>query len=258
MEKSTESSVRALDKALNVLERLSLHERDVDLATLTREMSMPKSTLLRLLNTLRRHNFVHQDEQTKRFRLGWALIYLGRAAGRTFNLVDFIHPYLERLSKDSGETANLVFLDRHAAVYVDQVVTDNIIRGVPAVGAPLGLHCTASGKALLSRLPEERREEILQGIRLERLTERTITDPAQLSRAIEQSRVQGYAFDDEESELGGRCVAAPIMGKEGAVMAAVSVMGPTNRVNPDTMPRLARLVTRAAEEISTALGYQPR
>jgi len=258
LDNTAESSVRALDKALSVLERLSLHERDVDLATLTREMQMPKTTLLRLLNTLRRHNFVHQDEQTKRFRLGWALIYLGRAAGRAFDLVGFIHPYLERLSRDSGETANLVFLDRHTAVYVDQVVTDNIIRGVPAVGAPLGLHCTASGKALLSRLPAERREEILGKIHLERLTEKTITDLAALRRAIEEARQQGYALDDEETEPGGRCVAAPVMGKEGNVVAAISVMGPNNRVNPDTLPRLSQLVHQAAEEISKALGFQVR
>jgi DNA-binding IclR family transcriptional regulator len=248
--------VRALDKALSVLERLSLHERDVDLATLTREMQIPKTTLLRLLNTLRHHNFVHQDEQTKRFRLGWALIYLGRAAGRVFNLVELIHPFLEKLSRDAGETANLVFLDRHTAVYVDQVVTDSIIRGVPAVGAPLGLHCTASGKALLSRLPTQRREAILAQIRLERLTEKTITDPAELRRAIEEAAVKGYAIDDEETEPGGRCVASPVMGRDGEVVAAISVMGPNNRVNPDTLPRLSELVHRAATDISRALGYR--
>jgi IclR family KDG regulon transcriptional repressor len=256
LEKPAESSVRALDKALSVLEHLSMHDRDVDLATLTREMRLPKTTLLRLLNTLRKHNFVHQDEQTKRFRLGWALIYLGRSAGRMFNLVEFIHPYLEKLSRDSGETANLVFLDRDRAVYVDQVVTDNIIRGVPAVGAPLGLHCTASGKALLSALPAAPLEEILGEMQLYRLTEKTITNPAALRREIEQARERGYALDDEETELGGRCVAAPIFGKEGAVVAAVSVMGPNNRVNPETFPRLCSLVRETAAEISRALGFR--
>jgi IclR family KDG regulon transcriptional repressor len=256
LEKPEEGSVRALDKALSVLEHLSRYDRDVDLATLTREMRMPKTTILRLLGTLRRHNLVHQDGQTKRFRLGWALIYLGRAASRVFNLVDFIHPYLERLSRSSGETANLVFLDRDRAVYVDQVVSDNIIRGVPAVGAPLGLHCTASGKALLSAHSPQRLEQTLEGLQLYRLTAKTITDAGELRRQIERAREQGVAFDDEESELGGRCVAAPVFGNEGTLVGAISVMGPTNRVNPETFPGLTALVRETAGEISTALGFR--
>jgi len=256
LDKSRESSVRALEKALTVLEHLSKLDRDIDLATLTQEMDMPKTTLLRLLNTLKKHNFVQQDERSRRYRLGWALIYLGQAANRVFNIVEFIHPFLEKLSRDTGETANLVFFDRNHAVYVDQVVSDNIIRGVPAVGAPLGLHCTAAGKALLSCQPADRIEEILEQIDLNALTEKTITDPDQLYREIEQVRRRGYALDDEETELGGRCVAAPVYGKEGSVIGAISVIGPTNRVNPETIPALSATVSAAAREISRALGHR--
>lgn len=256
MENTKESSVRALEKALSVLEHLSKLDRDIDLATLTQEMDMPKTTLLRLLNTLKKHNFVQQDERSRRYRLGWALIYLGQAANRVFNIVEFIHPFLEKLSRETGETANLVFLDRNHAVYVDQVVSDNIIRGVPAIGAPLGLHCTAAGKALLSCQPADRIEEILEQIDLNALTEKTITDPDQLYREIEQVRRRGYALDNEETELGGRCVAAPVYGKEGSVIGAISVIGPTNRVNPETIPALSATVSAAAREISRALGHR--
>jgi DNA-binding IclR family transcriptional regulator len=251
-----ENSVRALEKALTVLEHLSKLDRDIDLATLTQEMGMPKTTLLRLLNTLKKHNFVQQDQQSRRYRLGWALIYLGQAANRVFNIVEFIHPFLEKLSRETGETANLVFLDRNRAVYVDQVVSDSIIRGVPAIGAPLGLHCTAAGKVLLSCQPAERIEEILEQIDLNVLTEKTITDTAQLRHELERVREQGCAIDDEETELGGRCVAAPLYGKEGSVIGAISVMGPTNRVNPKTIPVLSATVLAAAREISQALGHR--
>ena len=256
MENTKESSVRALEKALSVLEHLSKLDRDIDLATLTQEMDMPKTTLLRLLNTLKKHNFVQQDERSRRYRLGWALIYLGQAANRVFNIVEFIHPFLEKLSRETGETANLVFLDRNHAVYVDQVVSDNIIRGVPAIGAPLGLHCTAAGKVLLSCQPEDRIDEILEQIDLKVLTEKTITDPDQLYREIERICEQGYGIDDEETELGGRCVAAPVYGKEGSVIGAISVIGPTNRVNPETIPALSATVSAAAREISRALGHR--
>ena len=255
MQNIRQNSVRALEKALTVLEHLSRIEGDIDLATLTQQLDIPKTTLLRLLNTLKKHNFVQQDERSRRYRLGWALIYLGQAANRVFDIVEFIHPYLEKLSRQSGETANLVFLDRNHAVYVDQVVSDNIIRGVPAVGAPLGLHCTAAGKVLLSWQPEEVIEQILEHTELPGLTNKTITERQALRLELEKIRKQGWAVDDEESELGGRCVAAPIFGKKSSLVASISVMGPAARVNPDTIPALSALMVKTAGEISRCLGY---
>ena len=255
MENSKQSSVRALEKALSILEHLSRIGEDIDLATLTQQLDMPKTTLLRLLNTLKKHNFVQQDERSRRYRLGWALIYLGQAANKVFNIVEFIHPYLDKLSRRSGETANLVFLDRNHAVYVDQVVSDNIIRGVPAVGAPLGLHCTAAGKVLLGWQSEEVVEQILKHAELHGLTDKTITERQALRLELERIRQQGWALDDEESELGGRCVAAPVFGKEGSLVAAISVMGPANRVNSDTIPALSDVLVTIAGEISQALGH---
>jgi DNA-binding IclR family transcriptional regulator len=255
VDNSKQNSVRALEKALSVLEHLSRIEGDIDLASLTLQLDMPKTTLLRLLNTLKKHNFVQQDERSRRYRLGWALIYLGQAANKVFNIVEFIHPYLEKLSRRSGETANLVFLDRNHAVYVDQVVSDNIIRGVPAVGAPLGLHCTAAGKVLLGWQSEEVVEQILKHAELHGLTDKTITERQALRLELERIRQQGWALDDEESELGGRCVAAPVFGKEGSLVAAISVMGPANRVNSDTIPALSDVLVKIAGEISQALGH---
>lgn len=256
MEDAKQRSVSALDKALNVLERLSGLDADIDLGSLARETRLPKSTLLRLLAALKRHNLVHQDERTRRFRLGWALIYLGRAANRAFNLVELVHPFLERLSKQIGETANLVLLERNYSVYVDQVVSDSIIRGAPPVGAELGLHCTAAGKVLLGFQPPDRLERILAQIRLKELTAKTITDPAHLRQALRRVRRQGYAVDDEESEIGGRCVAAPVRDREGRVIAAVSVVGPSSRFSREAIPRFTRSVLAVSEEISHRLGYR--
>jgi IclR family acetate operon transcriptional repressor len=205
---------------------------------------------------LKKHNFVQQDEHSRRYSLGWALIYLGQAANRVFDIVEFIHPFLQKLSRSSGETANLVFLDRNHAVYVDQVVSDSIIRGVPAVGAPLGLHCTAAGKVLLSCQSDERLADILSQIDLTALTEKTITDRQRLRDELRRAREQGCAIDDEETEPGGRCVAAPIFGREAALIGAISVMGPANRVNPETIPSLSATVRQAAAEISRALGHR--
>jgi DNA-binding IclR family transcriptional regulator len=253
---SRDNSVRTLDKGLLVVEHLSRMEGDIDLASLTRELKMPKTTVLRLLNTLRKHNFVQKDARSGRYSLGWALIYIGQSASRAFNLVEFAHPFLERLSRETGETANLVLLDEQSAVYVDQVISTNIIRGVPRVGTPLGLHCTAAGKVLLGWQTDEVVEQALTQSDMPVHTSKTITEPEVLRRELEKIRNRGWAVDDEESEMGGRCIAAPVFEKTGNLIASISVMGPTNRVNPETIPALSGLLVKTAEEISKALGYQ--
>ena len=253
-----ENSVQALEKALTVLEYLSKIDGDIDLSSLAHALSLPKTTLLRLLTTLKRHHFVQQDEQSRRFSLGWSLIHLGQAAGRVFDLAGLAHPFLERLAGQSGETANLILLDGEHAMYVDQVVSPSIIRGVPAVGAPLGLHCTAAGKVLLGFQAEEESSAIVRRLRLNRLTEKTITDAARLRAELERVRRQGYAVDDEETEMGGRCVAAPIRDRQGRVKAAVSIMGPSQRVNPGSIPRLARSSWRPPRKSPGLWGTCPQ
>jgi IclR family acetate operon transcriptional repressor len=250
------NSVQALDKALTILEHLATIDGDVDLASLAGALNLPKTTLLRLLTTLKRRSFVQQDEQSRRFRLGWALVHLGKAATRACDLVAIARPHLETLARQTGETANLVLPDGERVVYIDQVVSRSIIRGVTSVGSRLGLHCTAAGKVLLGFRSQEEIRQTLRGLRLRRMTPKTITDPARLRRELNRIRLQGFAVDDEETELGGCCVAAPVYGREGRVLAALSIIGPTRRVNPDSIPRLSKMVRAAAREISRALGCE--
>ena len=250
------SSVKTLNKSMLILELLASTPGDFDLSTLTKHTHIPKSTLLRLLNTLKSHNFVQQDPQSRRFRLGWALIRLGKAAEKSFNLIDTVHPYLEDLASQSGETASLVLLDHDYAVYVDQVASPSIIRGNPPIGTPLHLHCTAAGKVLLSAFSDIDFKSFIGRAKLTRKTEKTIVDPFILQEEMRKIKKLGYAFDDEETEIGGRCAAAPIYNDEGTTVAAVSAMGPSTRIRQSDLTSLARMVKRIAYRASTKLGYQ--
>jgi len=249
------TSVKALEKSLFVLEILADSAGEVDLSTLTKRTHIPKSTLLRLLNTLKKHNFVLQDPQSRRFCLGWALIYLGKAAEKSFDLLNIVHPYLEDLASQTGETASLVLLDGDHAVYVDQVSSPSIIRGNPPIGTPLQLHCTASGKVLLSAFTTESFESFIRRTKLIRKTEKSIVDPLMLQEDIRRIRKQGYAFDDEETEIGGRCAAAPVYIKEGKMVASISVVGPSTRIRQSDLASLAGIVKRVADQASAALGF---
>jgi len=251
-----QSSVRALDKAIRILENLTSIEEDIDLASISRRMRIPKSTMLRLLNTLKEHNLVHQDAATRRYRLGLGLIALGRAAERGFDLVQQVHPFLVDLTRETGETSSLMVLEGDSSVYVDQVVSKSLIRGQPRIGESLDLHVSSGGKVLLSAMEDMKILRILQGRILEPKTEKTITDIEILMREIQKIRELGYAVDDEEAEIGGRCVAVPLRDKSGNVIASVSVMGPTTRIRQKDFPQLAELVKAGVMKASNSLGYK--
>jgi DNA-binding IclR family transcriptional regulator len=250
------SSVKALEKSLLILEILANSGGEIDLSTLNRHTQIPKSTLLRLLNTLKNHNFVLQDSQSRRFRLGWALIHLGKAAEQSFNLIQIVHPFMEDLASQTGETVSLVLLDGDHAIYVDQVVSSSIIRGHPPIGTPLHLHCTASGKVLLGAFSSQEFESFIGRTQLVKKTEKSIVNPLVLQEEIRRIQKQGYAFDDEETEIGGRCVAAPVFNKQGHIEASVSIVGPSTRIRQSDLVSIATVVKRVADQASAVLGFE--
>ncbi len=253
---NSESSVRVLDKTFAILELMTTIEGDIDLATLAKKTKMPKSTLLRILNTLKKHHFVYQDSQSRRFSLSWALIYMGRAAQRSFSLISTIHPFLEKLHSATGETANLAIREGYYAVYVDQVISSNLVKAIPPIGTPLGLYCTATGKMLLSGLSDKKLEGFFKEVKFIEKTAKTITSLTALKDEIKKIRRLGYAVDNEETESGGRCIAGPVYNNEGEMIAAISMVGPSNRIKMDTLGHLAWVVRGLTDEASSALGYR--
>jgi IclR family transcriptional regulator, KDG regulon repressor len=253
-----ESTVRSLDKALDILEHMSRVRGEVDLASLARQTRIPKPTLLRLIHTLKRHNFIQQNHPSQKYQIGWAFIYFGKIASDVYTLPKVIHPFLEQLGGKTGETVSLVVLDQDHAVYIDQVISRNMIKGIPTIGSKLGLHCTSAGKMLLSTFKDEDLENFLRSSVLEKKTEKTISDPSALKEEIRKIKRQGYAVDDEETEMGGRCVSAPILEKEGKTVAAISIIGPTNRIRKEDLGRLSAIVKETAYQASAALGHEGR
>jgi DNA-binding IclR family transcriptional regulator len=251
-----ESTVRALEKALNILEHLSRVPEEIDLATLAKGTRIPKSTLLRLMHTLKKHHFIQQNHKSQKYQIGWAFIYFGKIASKFFTLPNIIHPFLEELVAKTGETASAAILEGDHAVYIDQVVSSSMIRGIPTIGSKVGLHCTSVGKVLLSAFSDEALETFLETAVIEKKTEKTLNGKGALREEIKKVRRQGYATDDEETEVGGRCVAAPVLNREGVTVAAISIIGPTSRIRKEDFGRLSVLVRQTAVQVSNALGCE--
>jgi DNA-binding IclR family transcriptional regulator len=147
-------------------------------------------------------------------------------------------------------------LDGREVVYVERRESPQTLRLFGRVGHRNDAHCTSTGKLLLAYLPEDDLDALLRGWRLERKTPYTITDPRALRSALAEVRRQGWAENVNESELGAASIAAPVRNERGEVIAALSIVGPVQRLGSDSLRRFARPAVDAALAVSRRLGYR--
>lgn len=246
--------VKTLEKAIRVLAFLASEQRECGVHEVARGVGQHPSTAYRLLAVLTRHGLVRHGSVSGRYSLGLRLAELGHAALTNLELRATARPYLEEVMAQTRETVHLMMLDGDFGIYVDRVEGPQRVRVASSVGYREYLHCSAVGKAILAHLAAERVAEIAaKG--LPRLTPRTITDVERLRHHLREVASRGFALDNEEGELGIRCVGAPIFDYGGNVVAAMSVAGPAFRVSPGQLAAWAPLVTRTAARISRELGF---
>jgi DNA-binding IclR family transcriptional regulator len=244
---------RSVDRAIDVLEVLA-REGTASVTDVAVELGVHKSTASRLLAALETRDLVAQDGERGKYRLGFGIVRLAGAATERLDLVEQSRPVTRELAATVGETVNIARLEAGAAVNVDQVRGPAAVTTYDWVGQRTPLHATSSGKVLLAHLDDAARDRILAEP-LARLTPATITDPAVLRRQLEAVRTAGWASTSEELEAGLNAVAAPIRGHDGAVVAAVSISGPSYRLTQDRVPEVAAAVVAAAAEIGRRLGW---
>ena len=242
-------------KTLHVLEAFSFAEPVLGVSELARKLGMGKSTVHRALSTLLEHGYVTKTPDD-RYRLGLKLHEMGQLVVSGLRLREVAHGPLERLRVECRETVHLAVLDGADVVFVDQMESAGLARMFNRVGRRVPAHATSSGKCLLA-FNDDAVEAVLQrGLR--RLAPRTITTKALLAEALERVRTMGYAVSVEESEPAVASVGAPVFGRDGACIAAVSMAGPALRLGDEQLMRATRQVRRCAREISEAMGYRQR
>lgn len=256
MSTARRDSVQSLERAFDLLEALADGEQ-VALGELATRAGLVPSTAHRLLATLVQRGYVAQNPDSGRYLLGHKLVELASSVERRLALLrGHARTHLERVTAQTGETANLVVLDGDRVVYVDQVEGTRSVRMFTAIGTAALAHTTGSGKAILAFAPSGA-AAALYGHRepLERLTPQTRVTVEALERDFAAIRGRGYALDDEEHELGVGCVAAPVFDHTTRPVAAISVSGPVARILGDQAAGLGALVSRHAGQISAALGH---
>ncbi|NLZ29085.1 MAG: IclR family transcriptional regulator [Firmicutes bacterium] len=165
-------------------------------------------------------------------------------------------PHLEELVKVTQQPVHLVIHDNGKALYINKVENPGAVISQPSqIGVRLPMHCTAVGKVLLSGMTTEKVADILAKEGLAKITANTISQPADLHRALEEIREKGYALDDEEIQVGLRCIAAPIKDFNNKIVAAISISGLTAIFTKDLLPFYVKEIKGAAARISVELGY---
>lgn len=251
------SGVKSLMKALRILKLFQSDKPGWTAREVEESLGYHKSSVQRLVSTLEKEGFLERSNENRAgFRLGPQLIYLSNVAAQGADLQRVARPSLERLAQLTKETAHLCVVDESQCYYLDKIDSPQSIRIVTYVGQRLYLHCTGVGKALMSGMNPDEVDIIIDERGLLRFTPNTITSRDQLLEELQRIRDRGFAIDNEEFEVGLKCIAAPIFDSKGAVVAAMSFSGPSQRLTPELMDQYTSYVKDATLEVSMRLGYQ--
>jgi len=246
--------VQSVDRAISVLEILATRG-EAGVGEVAAEIAVHKSTASRLLGALEERGLVEQVEDRGKYRLGFGIVRLAGAVTDRLDVTRQGRQVCERLAAEMGETVNLAVLRKHYAVNLDEARGSAAVATQNWVGQLTPLHCTSSGKVLLTYLPAEQRRRLLAEAGLPALTPHTLTSRTALEADLRTARDRGYAVAMEEYEVGLNAVAAPIRGRDGEVVAAASASGPAYRFGEQRMHELAPVLLAGAADISRRLGF---
>lgn len=246
--------IGSVQRALDILDLYDQKHNELGITEIGRALELPKSTAAGLISTLEINGYLQQNPTTRKYRLGYKLaertgVYLAQ-----FDLRQIATPILEELRDECNESVNLGVRDDDHIIYIERLHGMNMLGMRSEIGKRENIHSTALGKAILSSLPIREVDVFIRSHDLIPVTPHTITQTERFKAELKKTHKRGYAIDNQENELGGRCVAAPIFDYRGSPIAAVSVSVPLQRMPESEISTFGKRVREAADEISRMLG----
>ncbi|ASN82387.1 IclR family transcriptional regulator [Deinococcus ficus] len=251
-------NVQSVERALDLINTIVEAQRPLSIAELSQAMELAPSTIHRMMQTLSNKGYIHQDPCTKRYDIGPEIVQISRSLYLRYDLVRRVRPYLQDLVDLTGEAAHLAELYGTTAMYLSQLEPLSMVRMFTTPGSVAPLYCSDVGKLFLADLPPGRVDDIIRKTGLRPRTPNTIVDLQTLEAELERVRDQGYAEDNEEREIGVRCLSAPILNGADKVIATIGIAGPTARITKIRVPELSGYVKSVAERASRDLILQPQ
>ena len=244
----------AVERALTILEELARSKRGLRLPEVALRLGFPKSSTHSLLVALERRGYLQRNERTGRYLFGPRILTLANAALCGMTLREVAHPVLVGLMRSTGLPSKMAILDRNQALLIEQVHPPQNLAPMTWLGKHLDLHCTALGKALASFQLRSEWNRLVTEHKLARHNDATICSPSRFIKELALTHERGYAFDNEEFDLGMRCVAVPVFGAMDEAVAAIGVSGTTMEISDENLESLVRALKAAAARIGEALG----
>ncbi len=244
-------------KALQVIEVLAESKGYMRLQDISRKLSLPPSTVLRFLNTLLTAGYVNQDPETLKYSLSIKLCRIGELVRSQISIRDIANPFIVHLSEKCRESSCLAIEEDMVVVYIDAVEgPDSMLKTLQRIGKVAPMHCTGVGKLMLLNYDNIKIGKLIENKGLPALTQNTITTKEKLLNELRIIKEQGYALDNEECEIGARCIAAPVRDFTGKIIACVSISGPTSRLSMERINEIKDYVLDAAAGISKKMGNE--
>lgn len=246
----------SVKRVFKIIEAMADSSRWMRLRDISLKSNLPQSTVLRLLNTLFYCDYVIQDQGTTKYSLSLKFCQLANQINAKFNIRDILKPFLVELSEKFKESSCLAIEDNMEVTYIDTVEgPDRILQTMQRIGKKAPMHCTGVGKILLLNYTEEDLKKFIKFKKLEKLTTNTITNLDKLIIELKKVKSQNYAVDNEECELGARCIAVPVIDYSKKIVAAISVSGPSNRLTLEKINYLKSDMLGISVNASQAMGF---
>lgn len=246
--------MQSLRKAIKVLRAFAAQQQAWGVRELARELSMPKSSVHKILQTFEEEGVLEKDLRTNEYSIGVLLFRLSHLAGAKISLSSIVSPFMRGMSQQCNETVFLTICRNNKAIFVDKAEAPHYIKYEPEMGKPYPLNCGSSGRALMAFLPKADIEEIIN-VGLGATGPNSITDPARLRRSLKSVRKSGFAFSKEERFEGIIGFAFPILDHEGNAIAGLNIAIPKMRFDLGKARSFIRIGKETVRSISLRLGY---
>jgi DNA-binding IclR family transcriptional regulator len=249
--------VQSIERAFAIVEEIARNRDGITLAELSKRVGLHSSTTFHLVRTMVGLGYIRQVKDSKRYRVGRGLFALAASAFDENELVSFATPVLEELARRTGETAHLAARMNDRVVILARSAGPGALQVAERAGVVRPAHCTALGKVLLAALAQTELDQFLARAELIPHTGKSIIDRERLRLEIDDVRRRGIAYDDAEFDEEVRCVAAPVRGFSGDVIAAIGISGPIWRLSINALHDKGKATEEAAALLSAEFGHRP-
>lgn len=248
--------IQSIERALKILDLFDEYTPELKITEISDKMGLHKSTVHSILKTLEKYHYINQNPENGKYKLGLKLVERGNYVVSTIDIRQVARTYLLELSKKTGQTVHLGILNGREGVYIDKIEGESAAIRFSKIGKGIPLHSTAIGKVLLAFKSPKEIQQFLKDYHFTQQTKYTITTQDEFLAQLEKVHQQGYAIDNQENELGVRCIAIPLLNYENKVLASISISTLISQVDNERLAKYISLLKQTGLEISKRLGYR--